>query len=347
MAEEKFVSIFPYNSGQYLHNIAFDIQKNKGVEVLVLVKLKQFLHKKNISVNTYDIVTTTPPYKCVYFDLPYPWDFSGWKSILSHIGKNVLICNESSLIIPFNYWRLLHVFFTKVYTWYTPLIDNKKYFHIWIPKSTTGIETKPRKFSEKKFLILINKNTLPYYPFLLLNSFGKELYSERIKAIEFFERTIPDRFNLYGRGWNKPKKRNLSERIFGYKKYVTYKGEIDNKITLLSHFKYCICFENLTNVDGYITEKIFDCLKAKCVPIYWGAIDIQKHIPKDCFIDFRDFGNYEELLIHLDSIDENTYNKYIHNIEKLLSNKRFCDTWFENKFAEFFLNDILGEVNAI
>lgn len=342
MLEEKFVSIFPYNGNIYLNNVLFDPQKNKGIEASIFAKLKKILKEKNIKINTYEIVTKKAPFRCVYFDMPYPWDFRAWKMIFQNRKKNILMCNESALIIPFNYWKILHIFFEKVYSWHEPLIDNKKYFRIRLPKSSIGIETKAKKFTEKKFLAIINKNTSAFYPFKLLNSFGRELYSERLRSIDFFERTIPDKFFLYGKGWNKPKKYNITETLFGYKKYSTYKGEIDNKIELLSNFKYCLCFENLTDVNGYITEKIFDCLKARCIPIYWGARDIEKYIPKNCFIDFREFMDYGKLLTYLNSIDENKYSKFIENIESLLSKKEFLDTWFEDQFAGFFLKDILG-----
>ncbi len=338
---KKFVSIFPYNGTAYLHNVAFDIKKNKGVEALIFWKLKKYLNKKNIIINTYDMATQKAPEKYVYFDMPYPWNLRVWKMILLNRRKNILICNESSLIIPFNYWKIFHLFFKKVYTWRDELVDNKKYFKILLPKSSAGIKTKPKNFKKKKFLVTVNKNTYPFYPFQFISSFGRELYTERIKATEFFQRTISDKFDLYGRGWNKPKKYNLNELIFGYKKYSSYRGEIDDKIKLLSNYKYCLCFENLTDVKGYITEKIFDCLKAKCVPVYWGASDIGKYIPKNCFIDFRDFNNYEKLLEFLTSLDERAYNRYIKNIQKLLSDKKFINIWFEDKFSEFFLRDIL------
>lgn len=349
--EKKFVSIFPYNVKSYLRNSIFDAQKNKGIEPPFFAILKKYLREKKVEINTYDIPVKEAIYRYVYFDLPYLWDFNMfpvWKMIFSNRKKNILICNESSMVIPFNYMKILHFFFTKVYTWNDDLVDNersssanKKYFKIRLPKSSLGIKASPKKFKDKKFLSLINANKLPFFPFQILNGTGRELYSERIKAIEFFERNIPDKFFLYGRGWNKAKKYNLTEFIFGYKKYLTYRGEVDDKIKTLSNFKYCLCFENLSDVKGYITEKIFDCFKAKCVPVYWGASDIKKYIPKDCFIDFRDFGSYEKLFSFLASINESKYNSYIKNIEALLSNKQFTDMWFEEGFARFFLKDVL------
>lgn len=341
--EEKFVSFFHNNVKTSLGNSMFDIQKKNNTEVTIYAKLKTILAEKNIYLNTYDIRTEKPSFKNVHFDLPYPTpsNLSVWKKIFLNKKKNILLCYEPPIVNPFDYMKIFHPFFTRVYTWNDDLIDNRRYFKARLPRHSLGISTKTKKFKDKKFLALVNRNLSAFYPFKFLSSFGRELYSERIKAIEFFETTIPEKFFLYGKGWNKPKKYNLKERILGFKKYATYKGEVDDKIDLLSNFKYCVCFENLTDVNGYMSEKIFDCFKAKCIPIYWGASNIESYIPKDCFIDFRDFKDFKALLDYLDSIDEVKYNNYIENIEKLLTNKKFIDTWFENGFIRFFLEDVL------
>ncbi len=43
----------------------------------------------------------------------------------------------------------------------------------------------------------------------------------------------------------------------------------DDKIAYLRQFKFNLCPENSNN-KGYVTEKIFEAIKAGCVPIYWG-----------------------------------------------------------------------------
>ena len=48
---------------------------------------------------------------------------------------------------------------------------------------------------------------------------------------------------------------------------VKYKND---KIAYLSEFKFNLCPENSDN-EGYVTEKIFDAIKAGCIPIYWGS----------------------------------------------------------------------------
>lgn len=343
----RFISIFHNNVKASLKNSMFDVNNKYMVEVTVFAKIKELLNKHGIGVNTYDVHAPIPPYKHIHFDLPYPLpsNFNNWKTIFLNRGKNILICLEPPIVNPFDYMKMFHFLFSKIYTWNDDLVDNKKVFKILSFQSSLGWNTPLKRFNQKKFLILINSNKGPFLPFKILSQFGKELYSQRIKAIEFFEKKIPNKFYLYGRGWNKRKKYNLTEFIFGFKKYSTYQGVVENKWELLSNFKFCICFENMGNINGYITEKMFDCFKAKCVPIYWGAPNIEKYVPKDCFIDFRDFGyNYDKLLNFLNSIDEIRYNQYIKNIEKLLSNKKFVDLWFEEGFAKFFLKNVL-EIN--
>src|SRR3989344_144690 len=134
MPDKKLVNVFPYNGDQYLQNIAFDIGRNKGIEKTIFAVLKKNLSERNIDIATYDVIGKRKTFKFVYFDMPYLWNLKLWKQIILNRRKNILICNESALIIPFNYWKVLHIFFTKVFTWYEPLIDNKKYFRIRLPK---------------------------------------------------------------------------------------------------------------------------------------------------------------------------------------------------------------------
>ena len=49
-------------------------------------------------------------------------------------------------------------------------------------------------------------------------------------------------------------------------------------------------------MQGYVTEKIFDCLYAGTIPIYLGATDIDDLISSEAFIDFRNFSSWENLL---------------------------------------------------
>ena len=102
---------------------------------------------------------------------------------------------------------------------------------------------------------------------------------------------------------------------------------IENKIETLAQYRYCICFENNCGHNGYVSEKIFDCIFAECVPIYLGAPDINRYIPEDCFIDMRKFHDYDELYAFIENIDDKQWNEYICAMKKfaitLLSQHRY------------------------
>lgn len=317
------VSLKPFFGNIFLKNQIFDINNGNNI----FFKLNKRIKKHNVDLNTIDIQPLAEAY--IYCDVPYPWQINDWLNLLSHISKNILLCFESPLINPFSHIRITTYLFKKIYNYDSKAVDNQKIFKFYIPQLSEGTKTKAKEFKDRKLLTLINsKKGVP--PLLRLFSLGKRnLYVERNKAIKFFQKAIPGDFALFGKGWS------ISDT-------PVYKGEIPGKkkIQALSNYKFCICFEN-TVVDGYITEKIFDCLKARCIPIYWGAPDIKKFIPSGCFIDFGDFNyNYGSLLKYLKLMTEEKFTKHIEEINKLLSNKNFLETWFEEGFQKTLLSNI-------
>ena len=63
----------------------------------------------------------------------------------------------------------------------------------------------------------------------------------------------------------------------------------------MSRYKFALCYENLSGVKGYVTEKIFDAVHAQTAPIYWGATNITDYIDQKAFIDYRQFKNDADL----------------------------------------------------
>ena len=262
-----------------------------------------------------------------------------WKKLLFGRAKKILLCFESPIVDPFSHINWIHKLFDEIYTWNDKIIDKKKYFKFYYPQVKMGFDTKHKPFKDKKFLMMINSNKMAPWIFKLLSPFKTDLYLERIKAIEFFEDYDSGIFNLYGYGWNKPKALSIKEKILGFKKYQSYKGPVDNKFKLLSEYKFSLCFENCI-ADGYITDKIFDCFKAGNIPVYLGDPNIGNYIDSDCFIDFRKFKNYKELVEFLNNIDEQTYNSYIKNMKRFISSKEFSRIWSNKAFEKVFLNAI-------
>lgn len=335
----RFIALKPFNNKVFYKNGVFNEHSETGSSYLIAAR--KLLAKKNILMNTIDIAPQKPTYKDIYTDVPYPWNLKLWLRIIKNSRKSILFIVEPPIVNPFNHMKLFHLFFSKVYTWNEDFVDNRKYFKYYIPNKTAGIKIKQIPFKNKKLLIMMNANWLPFLPFKLLSLPTKELYTERVKAINFFDTHYPNNFYLYGKGWNKPPRFSIRQKPLGSKKYKTYKGSFlsKDKYKILSKFKFCLCFENC-EIKGNISEKIIDCFKAKCVPVYWGAPDVKEYIPESCFIDFTKFKSLNELFIYLKNMEEAEYNIYIQNIQKLLQDKRFKDRWFENGFAQIFLQSL-------
>ncbi len=201
------------------------------------------------------------------------------------------------------------------------------------------------EWNNRLFLTIINSNQIrrvykPLHLFYSLfdKSLSQEYYSLRLKAIVFFSKY--NDFHLYGRNWEK--------KYFGISKknyriaLSTYKGSVLSKIECFSKYKFSICFEN-ASYPGYITEKIFDCFFSGCIPIYFGAPDIEKYIPNNCFINFLDFDcNFNKLEIFLKNFKEEDYIRMKNSIrEYLLSDnfKRFSDNYYANQIFNTLIKE--------
>lgn len=196
-------------------------------------------------------------------------------------------------------------------------------------------------FRKRRFLTMINRaNRIHPLKRLYVNVMQKlqplptlvnqELYLDRLEVIRYFSRNA--QFDLYGTGWAQSGGRGeIREAI---KK--VYRGYVKDKLEILQNYKFSICFENAI-FGGLVSEKIIDSLFAGCIPVYFGAPDVADYIPKSCFIDFRDFKNYEELERCLENFGEKEYNKYVQNINHFLASKNYYN-FTQEKFAKDTIN---------
>ena len=237
--------------------------------------------------------------------------------------KSFLLLTENIIVNPGDYIKSNHRFFKKIFTFDDSLVDNAKYFKVNL--SHLFHENINKDLSTKQHLCtLIAGNKKLSHP-LALNS-------ERVNVIRWFEKNHPKDFDLYGGDWDKyifsgPKivralnKITFIQKMFAltnHNAYPSYKGPISNKKTTLEGYKFSICYENVKDISGYITEKMFDSFFAGCVPIYWGADNVLDYIPEGCFIDKRAFNNYNELYDCISNMNDDKYKEYLDNIETFL-----------------------------
>lgn len=135
---------------------------------------------------------------------------------------------------------------------------------------------------------------------------GDELYTERLRAIEHFADS-PD-FDLYGHGWGQ-RHPTVGEREHR-QAMRAYRGPAPHKLQTLGQYRFAFAHEN-SQFPGYISEKLFDCFFAGCVPLYLGAPDIERHVPRETFVDPRAFRDYAELELFLRSMRAARAREYL------------------------------------
>jgi hypothetical protein len=222
------------------------------------------------------------------------------------------ILGESEVVCPANWDPEVQAQFSRLFTWRDSWIDDKRFFRLNLPNAIDAVERKLPV--PDRFCTLIAGNKQSSHPL--------ELYSKRREAIRWFERHHPDDFDLYGIDWDvlvlggpRPVRalnvllpvdvrRRLAPR------FPSYRGRVQAKRDVLSHYRFTISFENAREIESYISEKLFDCLLAGTIPVYWGAPNIADHVPAECFIDYREFESYETLYAHLSSLSKGARERF-------------------------------------
>jgi hypothetical protein len=116
-------------------------------------------------------------------------------------------------------------------------------------------------------------------------------------ALEGYSQGIVD---ICGEGW--PKEINVleSSRRGNWHK---------RKRTILDDYHFNLCFEN-TNIDYYCTEKIWDSITSRCLPVYYGhGNKIYEDFPRDSFLDYSEFGSPKELFDYVQAMPVEEFRK--------------------------------------
>lgn len=231
--------------------------------------------------------------------------------------KSFLMLFESPLVMPHMYRDDLGDAFTKVFTLAHNMVDGKRFFPFYYVQPRMEMLQNIPDFSQKKFCALIAGHKDSENPL--------SLYPERINVIRFFGIRQIQGFDLYGSGWEG---------------MPNWRGTIESKWEVLKNYRYSFCYENLRDCPGYITEKIFDSMIAGCVPIYWGASNITDFVPKECFIDRRDFGDTSDLYRFLRMMKKKDYDRYIAAIRNYFATNPQAKLFTIEHFVNTFLHEI-------
>lgn len=329
----------PYQD--YYSDGLFDLTNNalnRDDQLLPFHRLREYMASKGSSVHTADYLLKDgekDPLQSDYYSLGI---LSNFEYVLRERRARLaaFVIMEPPLVAPLIYKALprLTSVFDRVYVHNTTgdgyslagVDVSKLYKFYWHIPYKNELESCWNNRERMKRVVVVNGSHNP-------GAKSRELYSLRIKAMA--ELSTLGVVDLYGVGWNKwwlrrsmwlPYWRNRRTLM------SIYKGACKSKYEVLKDYDFCLCFENMV-MDGYITEKIFDCLYAGTIPLYMGAPDICEYIPTEVFVDCRKYSSWIEMWNAVSSMpaDQITHmreagqaflqsdmaKKYYHSIENI------------------------------
>lgn len=255
-------------------------------------------------------------------------------------GQRVyLMLNEPATYFPEVWRKENHEVFDRIFTYDYNLADGLRYIHHYFAIDLddyppfAGVDK--IEFERRKLLVLMagmfqltkpkeNSDSLLYTRYQTLLWFGKHLPQQ----FDFYSRGIGGNFhNFRGLGvLQRVLPKQLTTRIasaVAARRRRTVdalnRGPVPplNKLTIIRSYRFVVCYEN-TRLPGYISEKIFDCLFAGCVPVYLGEPNIQNFVPAKCFIDRRKFATDAELADFLLRMPYADYAVYIQAMQEFV-----------------------------
>ena len=151
-------------------------------------------------------------------------------------------------------------------------------------------------------------------------------------------------------------RKEITEKLSQYKRvdcggnylnnlgYVVPRGlQASGKILHNMNYKFCIAVEH-EHFPNYVTEKILDAYKSRCIPIYWGCKEVVKDFNPSTFINANDFASIDELVEYVKKVDndDELFNSYF---KAPVFTDYWLDTIFnkENKFFTNLVKNLVGE----
>jgi|GEM_PF-1856087 len=233
------------------------------------------------------------------------------------LGRAVLMVHECIANIPENYHPKVAELCDIILTNHDDYVDNEQFFLWRLPTMNEWPEVDKLPFDQRRLLVctLTNNYTSNRY----------HLGELRRQDVGYFSERWPDQFDLFGNGWNRPG--TLLQGVFPslIPKYATYRGVLEEraKAATVSRYRFNLCYENCATQPGWISPRLFDCMRSKCVPVFIGGTNVADVVDPAAFIDRRQFKDAKSLGDYLESITEAEFDCYLEAGERFISSERF------------------------
>jgi len=120
---------------------------------------------------------------------------------------------------------------------------------------------------------------------------------------------------------------------------------VAEKVKFMSKYRFNLCFEN-SSYPGYCTEKLFEALCAKTVPIYWGSPTAALDFNPRAFINRYDYSSEQEFfdaIIRLHT-NKDAYNQYY--LQPMFRDDEFIRNFNPDNFLDWFQQNVYqGVIN--
>lgn len=272
------------------------------------------------AVGTWDILPVEQSDVVVFQDYPETLQTVLEVKKRAPYARIVLMLYETPLNNPHWFDKYNHRLFDAVLTYNSQLVDNKKYFRLYLPIGMPPKISSEIAFAHRHPLVMVNTNRYigilaSARPWQYLENFQKikrsgwrctipniiktqlgDLNPYRRRLARVAERGYAETLHVFGMGWD-GRDSGWFYKFFPEKPYKLAQGVANkDKLELLRGYRFAIAYENYQGNVNYISEKIFDALYAGVVPIYLGDTDIGAYIWPSCFIDRRNFESDAALL---------------------------------------------------
>jgi glycosyltransferase involved in cell wall biosynthesis len=132
---------------------------------------------------------------------------------------------------------------------------------------------------------------------------------------EMYVQDLSD-ITVYGVGWEKYLDPPRHPRIkVGHSLHRSQDPQ--TSIQILEKYTFALIIEN-TNADGYVSEKIYDAFIAGTIPLYYGNNNENVGIPKNMYIDLREYPTSLELEARLQSLTD----RDIQEMQRIIADQR-------------------------
>jgi hypothetical protein len=279
-----------------------------------------------------------------------------------------LLLNEPATYYPEVWKKENHAVFDRVFTYDYTLADGIKYIHHYFAIDLDSYppfqKVTEAEFSARKLLVLM----AGMFQFTKALPGSSSLLYTRYRSLLWFGKHWPQDFDFFSRGiapslYRSFRGLGVLQRLLP--KVITSsivdvvaarrrrpidaisRGPVspNDKLNVIRNYRFVICYEN-TRLPGYISEKLFDCLFAGCVPVYLGEPNIGKFVPAECFIDRAAFATDAALAEFIRRMPYAEYARYIEAMRLFVEGverQKFGSDANARRIADVVLADLQGK----